>query len=186
MKSYFRKILRQEDGVTAIEFAFVAPVFFLLIFGIIEFGLIMHISSVVENAINEGARKAKTGSKYGASNLTTRKDVIEKYIKTRLGPWNIEGNTFKLTTKRFAKITTLNVTDPDDTDFGNFSFGKGGEAIMYQAAYDWKVMTPMLGRLISSDGLYRIRSTIIVKNEDFCARPPCFSSNANNPDLNSD
>ena len=51
----FRRILRNSEGATAIEFAIVAPVLFLIIFGTLEFAIIMHISSVVEHAVHEGA-----------------------------------------------------------------------------------------------------------------------------------
>ena len=50
--------LRQERGASMVEFAIVAPLLFLLIFGIIEFGLIMYDQAVITNASREGARFA--------------------------------------------------------------------------------------------------------------------------------
>jgi Flp pilus assembly protein TadG len=57
-------LIRNNKGVTALETAIVMPVFLLLIFGIIEFGLMMHVSSLVENATHEAARKGSTGNSY--------------------------------------------------------------------------------------------------------------------------
>ena len=50
-----RRGLRRR-GVATIEFAFVAPVFFLLVVGIIEFGRAMSVQSLLANAAQRGAR----------------------------------------------------------------------------------------------------------------------------------
>ena len=43
-------------GVAAVEFALVAPVFFLVVLGIIEFGRMAMVQQVLTNAAREGAR----------------------------------------------------------------------------------------------------------------------------------
>jgi Flp pilus assembly protein TadG len=45
-------------GAAAVEFAIVAPLFFLLVFGMVEFGRMVMIQQVITNASREGARKA--------------------------------------------------------------------------------------------------------------------------------
>lgn len=45
-----------EQGVAAAEFALVLPVLLLLLFGTIEFGMMMYGREVVTNAAREGAR----------------------------------------------------------------------------------------------------------------------------------
>lgn len=45
-----------ERGVVAAEFALLLPVFLLILFGIIEFGMIMYGRETVTNAAREGAR----------------------------------------------------------------------------------------------------------------------------------
>lgn len=45
-------------GAAAVEFALVAPLFFLLIFGMIEFGRMVMVQQVITNASREGARVA--------------------------------------------------------------------------------------------------------------------------------
>jgi Flp pilus assembly protein TadG len=47
-------------GVAAVEFAIVAPVFFLVIIGIIEIGRAMMVQQVLVNASRVGARRAVT------------------------------------------------------------------------------------------------------------------------------
>lgn len=48
--------MRQQEGGSAIEFAIILPVMILIVFGIIEFGLILYNKQVITNASREGAR----------------------------------------------------------------------------------------------------------------------------------
>ncbi len=48
----------QRRGTAAVEFALVAPLFILLVFGIIEFGRMLMVQQVLTNATREGARRA--------------------------------------------------------------------------------------------------------------------------------
>ena len=45
-----------ERGASAVEFALLLPVLMLILFGIIEFGMVMYSREVLTNAISEGAR----------------------------------------------------------------------------------------------------------------------------------
>lgn len=54
MKTLIRRV--DESGVAAAEFALLLPVLLLILFGIIEFGMIMYSREVVTNAAREGAR----------------------------------------------------------------------------------------------------------------------------------
>jgi Flp pilus assembly protein TadG len=49
---------RTRRGAAAVEFAIVAPVLFLLILGIIEFGRMVMVQQILTNASREGARRA--------------------------------------------------------------------------------------------------------------------------------
>jgi Flp pilus assembly pilin Flp len=53
-----RSCRRNRRGAAAVEFAVVAPLFFLLVFGMIEFGRMVMIQQVLTNASREGARVA--------------------------------------------------------------------------------------------------------------------------------
>jgi Flp pilus assembly protein TadG len=51
-------IIKSEKGVSAVEFALLAPFLFVLTFGIIEFGILLFDKAVITNASREGARAA--------------------------------------------------------------------------------------------------------------------------------
>ncbi|WP_254510787.1 TadE/TadG family type IV pilus assembly protein [Anatilimnocola floriformis] len=51
----FRK---QRRGAAAVEFAVVAPVFFLLVFGMVEYGRMVMVQQIIVNSAREGCRAA--------------------------------------------------------------------------------------------------------------------------------
>lgn len=60
-------------GAAAVEFAVVAPLFFLLVFGMVEFGRMVMIQQVITNASREGARKAVLD---GATSSNVKSSVV--------------------------------------------------------------------------------------------------------------
>ncbi len=71
-----------------VEFAVVAPVFFLLVFGMIEYGRMVMVQQVLVNASREGAR-------VGVLDNATAADVEER-VNTYLTSANINGATITL------------------------------------------------------------------------------------------
>jgi Flp pilus assembly protein TadG len=55
-----------ERGAAAVEFALIAPLLFMLIFGIIQFGLAWSQKEIFVQAAREGARYAAVGCEDGA------------------------------------------------------------------------------------------------------------------------
>jgi Flp pilus assembly protein TadG len=58
LEKHCRSYRRQRRAAAAVEFAIVAPVFFLLILGMIEYGRMVMVQQVITNASREGARQA--------------------------------------------------------------------------------------------------------------------------------
>ena len=50
------KVFRNNKGTTTVEFALIAPLFFVLLFGIMEFGLLLYYKAMITNGSREGAR----------------------------------------------------------------------------------------------------------------------------------
>lgn len=48
--------LRDEDGTSVVEFALIAPLLFVILFGIMEFGILLYDKAMLTNASREGAR----------------------------------------------------------------------------------------------------------------------------------
>jgi Flp pilus assembly protein TadG len=56
LENLCRKCRKNRTGAAAVEFAVVAPLFFLLVFGMIEFGRVVMVQQLLTNATREGAR----------------------------------------------------------------------------------------------------------------------------------
>lgn len=72
----FRK---DNDGATAVELAFVAPVLFVVLIGIIELSMGMYINTVVEGSLKDAARLGLTGQiQAGTSNDQALVDIVNE------------------------------------------------------------------------------------------------------------
>ncbi len=56
MKTIKWEIINCQKGAAAVEFAIIAPLLFTIMFGIIEFSLLLYDKAVITNASREGAR----------------------------------------------------------------------------------------------------------------------------------
>lgn len=153
--------IKAREGNSAIEFAFVAPVLFLMLFGIVELGLVMFASSVIENAATSAARVGLTGrdtdGNYGDSGA--RATHVRNEIN-RFAPGLID-------------VSRLQFNPVVHSSYGaaGGSVGEGlgtaNQAVTYNVSYDWEFFTPLIGQFFGPDGVYTITSSVIVKNEDF-------------------
>ncbi|HUJ10905.1 MAG TPA: TadE/TadG family type IV pilus assembly protein [Verrucomicrobiae bacterium] len=85
----FGRVLRARRGQSLVEFAMVAPLFFLLVFGIIDFGRLFFTQLTLQYALREAGRYAVTGqhqpidpSNPAAGNYTREqsiRNIAQKY-----------------------------------------------------------------------------------------------------------
>ena len=94
---------RKRRGAAAVEFAIVAPLFFLLVFGMIEFGRMVMVQQILTNASREGARTAVLDG-------STTTDVTDTVI-THMGDAQITIDTSNITINP-ANPATANYGDP--------------------------------------------------------------------------
>ncbi|HXT58213.1 MAG TPA: TadE/TadG family type IV pilus assembly protein [Pirellulales bacterium] len=83
---------RRNDrrGTSAVEFAFIAPVFFMLVIGMIEFGRAMMVQQALTNAARQGARLATLDSTNNSSNPTPG-SLVTTEVNQALSAANISG-----------------------------------------------------------------------------------------------
>lgn len=76
---------REENkGATVVEFALIAPIMLLVLFGIIEYGIIFMQVHLVENAAREGVRRGVVADTYncwqGSEILNRPECVVDRYV----------------------------------------------------------------------------------------------------------
>lgn len=78
-----RRLLRQRtSGQGMVEFSLVAPLFFLMLFGVMEGGWLLFHNHQVSNAAREGARFAVVNGEMSGTELTN--DMIKDHIQDRV------------------------------------------------------------------------------------------------------
>jgi Flp pilus assembly protein TadG len=95
-----RSYRKKRRGASAVEFAVVAPVFLLLVFGMIEYGRMVMVQQVITNASREGARKAVLDG----STASDVQSVVDIYLENG----SVPGATI-----------TLDPADPSQAAFGD-------------------------------------------------------------------
>jgi Flp pilus assembly protein TadG len=90
---------KNRGGAAAVEFAVVVPVFFLMVFGMIEFGRMVMVQQVITNGSREGARIAVLDGTTG--------DDVEASVTTYL-----EGSQV------FGATVSVDPTEPSSAGYG--------------------------------------------------------------------
>jgi Flp pilus assembly protein TadG len=182
-----RQFARARDGVAALEFAFIAPVFLMLMMGVIETSLLMLTQNTLENAIFAATRTGKTG--YTASG-STQVDTIRAALNSRAISF-IDTTQLNLSYKSYNQFdqigqpepfvdansngvrdngenyTDVNANGQYDTDMGASDVGGSSEVVVYTVTYPWRINTPMIGRLFTNNGNLTLTARAVVQNEPY-------------------
>lgn len=179
--------IRREEGVSAIEFAVVAPTLLLLLFGTIEFSLIMMVRSVMEGATAASSRLGKTG--YTADGKT-REETILQAVTDRAGAL-IDTSKLTIQSKFYKEFQQINDPEPYtdantngtydlgetftdingntvwDADMATSGYGSAGDIVVYTISYPWTILTPITPNFIGTEGVVTITTHAVVKNEPY-------------------
>ena len=186
----FLDIWRDRRGVSAVEFAIMAPVLILTITGIMEVAMVLTVSSLLEGGLRDSARFGITGN---IPTGVTREEQIKKIIgDATIGLVDMTTATIDtLVYPSFADIgqpepftdlnsngtydvgepyTDINSNGQWDPDMGAAGLGGPGEIVLYKIKYDLPLMTPLLSAIMGgSDNKVTLRASIAVRNEPFPA-----------------
>ncbi len=172
------RLLRCREGATALELAFVLPVFMYLLTGIVEMAMLFYTTTVVDGAVTDSARKIRTGQAQLSGNTLS---TFQTQLCSSLGSvYDCNSMTFNVQTfSSFATVSMPTVKlDADgnlvDED-GNpivlpFNAGGSGEITVVRVIYSWSFFTPLIGNLMSgstSTTTKLFSSTAVFRNEPY-------------------
>lgn len=183
-----RRLARNEDGATIIEFAIVAPVFFLLLMGVIEFGLIGLHSVALDAAVAQTSRVASIGNV--PNGYPDRVSYIESELRRRTQNL-INSDRVVISANLLSaggaptppdiclsEPPTIGGNCPPGTPYENVNgiagyqgaaqavtLGQSGDIVEIRAAYPWRVQVPILKDLFGENGALLLTSSTVVKNE---------------------
>jgi Flp pilus assembly protein TadG len=97
-----RKIARDERGASAVEFAIIASLLFVVVFGIIQFGIAYNRTQGLQAAAREGARIASIGG--------TQADIKSR-VQSAQSLFNASDVQVKIDSSQDNGVTWTNVCD---------------------------------------------------------------------------
>ena len=137
-----------RSGSAAIEFALVAPVFFLFLLGTLETGLIFFGDFVLQNATNDAARQIRTGQ-VALSNMSQAD--FKKMICTGISPLLVDCDTkLQIDVQSFTSFSAVNLGNPItssgalDPSLKNWQTGTVCSIVLVRSFYTYDVVTPLL------------------------------------------
>lgn len=183
-----------ESGAAVIEFAVVSGVFFMLMFGIIEYGMIMMTQIAIESATNQVGRSASIGGVAPgcADRVCTIRAIVAEKTASLVDPRSINVSSTVVSspttaTPPIADICLDNPATPypptgSCTVFQNNdgiagyqqrgslstgTIGGAGEVVEIRVTYLWPVLFPLFRSSFGTNGVLTISSSTVVKNEPF-------------------
>ena len=173
-----RRFRRSRKASAAVEFALVAPMFFALLFAIIESGIMFLAGQVLESVNQDSARKILTGQ---AQNSAWTKAQFANYVcPTSSGTPTLAMVLFNcsnlyIDVQSYSSFTSLsNVGCPIDGS-GNFNSatqynpGNAGDIVVVRMFYQWPLFVTRLGYNPAnlSNGNRLLCATAAFKNEPY-------------------
>ena len=147
-KRFTRRMRRDADkGSAALEFAFIAPIFFLLLMGTIEAALIFFAQTILQNAVTETGRMVRTGQVQGAG---TSQSQFRTQICDAISPLMSCDSNLQIDVESFGAYGNVNYADPLNADgtmttgLNNYSTGSPCSVVLVRAFYSWQVFSPGL------------------------------------------
>jgi Flp pilus assembly protein TadG len=174
-----RRLLKDVRGGEAIEMAIVGAPFIALLFALLELGLVFMVSTTLENATDEAARRIRTGEiQTSGGTAATMKTAICAEMAWLAGNCDSKLNLDVRTFTSFAGQTT----PPNPVASGvvtpaKFCWDPGGAGsiVLVRAYYTWKLILPVLnaGLTTAGAGGNRLISTATsFRNEPYSQATP--------------
>jgi Flp pilus assembly protein TadG len=142
-----------KKGQTMMEFALIAPLFFLLIFAVMDFGRMFFVQVNLQQAVQEAARFASTGNHLAdpstpGNNLSRVASIV---AMAQQSAWS------------GANVTNVQVSSLQG---GVGSAGGPGDTVTVSLTTNLALMTPMMASFFPN-GSYTFTSSATFKNEPF-------------------
>jgi len=163
---------RASSGSAALEFALIAPVFFLFLMGIIETGVIFFGTSTLQFAADDVARQVRTGQVQSA-NLTAAQ--FRTIVCNDIGPMLGCNANLQIDVETFSNFTGASMAPPLDANgnlnpnLNNFNPGSACQVGVIRLFYTWHVITPLMQPLLSNlpGGNHLLTASGAFRNEPF-------------------
>jgi len=146
-RNALRRFRRNRRGSAAVELALVAPIFFGLLFAIIELAMVFFASQVLETATQDSAREIMTGQAQTA-NFTQAQ--FKNLVCSKLVVMFDCVNGVSIDVQSYSAFGSVNIADPIDASRNfvppnNYLPGGPGDIVVVRLFYQWPLFVTGLG-----------------------------------------
>jgi Flp pilus assembly protein TadG len=139
---------RDEQGATAVEFAFVAPILAFAVISLIQLGVLGMMITNVDAAVGEASRMIRTGQDGAATTAQQFEDQICAKIGGDIGDCRARTEIGVRTYPSFAAANAQANAAPD----GSYTKGGPGDIVVVKVSYRWPAIMPYPGEGVGHDG----------------------------------
>jgi Flp pilus assembly protein TadG len=142
-----RRFRRNRRGSAAVEFALVAPIFFAVLFAIIELALVFFASQILETVTQDTSRLIMTGQAQSASyTQASFKDAVCAKLTLMFDCVN----GVSIDVQSYNSFSAVNIADPIDAGKNfvppnNYLPGGPGDIVVVRLFYKWPLFVTGLG-----------------------------------------
>lgn len=171
VRKALRRFRRNRRGSAAVEFALVAPVFFALLFAIIETAIVFFASQVLETVTQDSARFIMTGQ---AQTGGYSQSQFKTYVCGKIGVLFDCVNGVYVDVQSYPGFSNVSISDPIDggknfVSPNNYNPGGPGDIVVVRLFYQWPLIVTGLGYNIANlTGSKRLlTATAAFRNEPY-------------------
>ncbi len=163
-----------EKGSVAVEFALTAIPFFVLLFAILEAGIVFFATATLDQAVNDAGRLIRTGQAQtaGVTEQQLTQTICDNVVLLSGCTSNLKIDVRVYS--NFSSVAFPSVLGTDGTvqaDKLAFSMGNAGDIVLVRAFYVWPIWSPFPTGIANNGGTSSptrlIQSSIAFRNEPF-------------------
>jgi Flp pilus assembly protein TadG len=142
-----RRFRRNHRGSAAVEFALVAPIFFGLLFAIIELALVFFASQMLETVTQDSARMIMTGQAQTAAYTQAQ---FKNLVCSKITVMFDCVNGVSIDVQSYSAFGSVNIADPIDASKNfvppnNYLPGGPNDIVVVRIFYQWPLIVTGLG-----------------------------------------
>ena len=179
-----KRLIADRRGITAVEFALIAPVMALMLMGFFDLGHRSYSRSILQGAIQQAARNSTLESGLTSSS------AIDQYVKDHVNPVIGGAGTFAFDRKSYSDFSSVGKPEPYtdsnnnkkydvgecyqdingnsqwDADLGKAGQGGADDAVLYTVTVTYRRLFPM-AKLMGWPTNQVITASTVLRNQPY-------------------